>query len=377
MNYGKKSASKKRNSLISRSSMMGKRAHVSFIRVLFIGLIALCVAVSSLGIGSIRGILANTPDVNEVDIMPLGYATFLYDCNISGRDASESRPAVSLQRRMMIMKKRSTKEIKLQAKKALQGHVGTVILGLLAVYGLNTLGTILSTNLFSGTSALDLVLSEVFMLVVSLIVGIISAGLGYMLLNISRGKEFSLGDLGYFFKNQPDRVIVAGFVLALIQLVTAIPYYYVSFTTDPGLTVDSQIQWLSMTLGLLAVSTLLNFLISLPFAMTYFLMADDTELGGIQALKESARLMKGNIWRYVKLNLSFIPLLLLSVFTFYIALFWIMPYMEMSMVAFYRDLDGELDYRLPGDGTADGGFHNWTNDSGNGYDTENNDGYRN
>ena len=41
MNYGKKSASKKRNSLISRSSMMGKRAHVSFIRVLFIGLIAL------------------------------------------------------------------------------------------------------------------------------------------------------------------------------------------------------------------------------------------------------------------------------------------------------------------------------------------------
>ena len=146
-------------------------------------------------------------------------------------------------------------------------------------------------------------------------------------------------------------MIVAGFVLALIQLVTAIPYYYVSFTTDPGLTVDSQIQWLSMTLGLLAVSTLLNFLISLPFAMTYFLMADDTELGGIQALKESARLMKGNIWRYVKLNLSFIPLLLLSVFTFYIALFWIMPYMEMSMVAFYRDLDGELDYRLQEDRT--------------------------
>ena len=297
-------------------------------------------------------------------------------CNISGRDASESRLAVSLQRRMIIMKKRSTKEIKLQAKKALQGHVGTVLLGLLAVYGLNMLGTILSTNLFSGTSPLDLVLSEVFMLVVSLIVGIISAGFGYMLLNISRGKEFSLGDLGYFFKNQPDRVIIAGFVLAVIQIVTAIPYYYVSFTTDPGLTVDSQIKWLSMTLGLLAVSTLLNFLISLPFAMTYFLMADDTELGGLQALKESARLMKGNLWRYVKLNLSFVPLLLLSVFTFYIALFWIMPYMEMSMVAFYRDLDGELDSRLPGN-EGFGSFHNWTYDSGDGYDTENNDGYRN
>ena len=60
--------------------------------------------------------------------------------------------------------------------------------------------------------------------------------------------------------------------------------------------------------------------------------------------------MKGNIWRYVKLNLSFIPLILLSVFTFYIALFWIMPYMEMSVTAFYRDLNGELDHRLPGEG---------------------------
>ena len=129
-------------------------------------------------------------------------------CNISGRDASESRPAVSLQRRMMIMKKRSTKEIKLQAKKALQGHVGTVILGLLAVYGLNTLGTILSTNLFSGTSALDLVLSEIFMLVVSLIVGIISAGLGYMLLNISRGQGVFSGRSGLLFQKparQGDR----------------------------------------------------------------------------------------------------------------------------------------------------------------------------
>lgn len=102
---------------------------------------------------------------------------------------------------------------------ALQGHLGTVILGLLAVYGLNMLGTILSTTLFSGTSVLDLVLSEVFLLVVSLIVGIISAGFGYMLLNISRGKEFSLGDLGYFFRNQPDRVIIAGFELGTTVLV--------------------------------------------------------------------------------------------------------------------------------------------------------------
>ena len=79
MNYGKKSVSKKRNSLISRTAMMGKRAHVSFIRVLFVALITVCVVVGCVGIGAFRGIIDNAPDVNDVDISPLGYATFLYD----------------------------------------------------------------------------------------------------------------------------------------------------------------------------------------------------------------------------------------------------------------------------------------------------------
>ena len=79
MNYGKKSVSKKRNSLISRTAMMGKRAHVSLIRVLFVALITICVIIGCTGIGAFRGIIDNAPDANDIDISPLGYATFLYD----------------------------------------------------------------------------------------------------------------------------------------------------------------------------------------------------------------------------------------------------------------------------------------------------------
>lgn len=79
MNYGKKSTSKKRKALTSRSSMMGKRAHVSFLRVLLISIIAVGVIGICLGVGAFKGILDNAPDVSEIDIMPLGYATFIYD----------------------------------------------------------------------------------------------------------------------------------------------------------------------------------------------------------------------------------------------------------------------------------------------------------
>ena len=54
-------------------------------------------------------------------------------------------------------------------------------------------------------------------------------------------------------------------------------------------------------------------------------------------------MMKGHIGRYLLLQISFIPWMIASMFTFYIALLWLLPYMEMSAVMFYRDLRGELD----------------------------------
>ncbi len=79
MNYGKKSTTNKRKALTSRSSMLGKRAHVSFLRALLLSMITIGVIGICLGIGAFKGIIDNAPDVSEIDIMPLGYATFIYD----------------------------------------------------------------------------------------------------------------------------------------------------------------------------------------------------------------------------------------------------------------------------------------------------------
>ena len=57
-------------------------------------------------------------------------------------------------------------------------------------------------------------------------------------LNISRGKEFSLGDLGYFFRNQPDRVIIAGFVLTVLYIGLCI---YASYRAKKNVTPEDPI----------------------------------------------------------------------------------------------------------------------------------------
>ena len=50
MDYGKRATSRRREALISRSSMLGKRAHVSLIRILFLSLIAILVVGVCVGV---------------------------------------------------------------------------------------------------------------------------------------------------------------------------------------------------------------------------------------------------------------------------------------------------------------------------------------
>ncbi|MDO5134865.1 MAG: DUF975 family protein [Eubacteriales bacterium] len=239
--------------------------------------------------------------------------------------------------------RRSSGELKRQAKRNLKGRYGTVILGILAVSAFHGAGSMLTSVLFPGEGTMNLVTGQLFQFILSLVGGILSAGCSYMLLNISRGNPYSLQDLLYFFRHHPDRVIVAGFVLGIINTLASIPYYYVSYTMEMGVTLEEQMAWMTTTTALLMLSTVLTLILTIPFSMTYFCMADDLELTGIQGLKESCRMMRGSLLRYFGLEISFIPLLFLSAFTLYLALLWILPYMEMTFVCFYRDLRGELD----------------------------------
>lgn len=237
---------------------------------------------------------------------------------------------------------------KAYAKETLKGNYTIPILSLLSIAGMNMLISQLTGVLFRGSSVLNIIFGQLFLFIVTLIMGIFLAGLSYMFLNMARGKAYSFKDLLYFFKNHPDRVITVGFVFGVIDLIVSVPYFYVSYFIAPGTTLESQLDWL-IKLGLtLVLSLVLNLLITLPLALAYYLLADDLELGGIDALRQSVKYMRGNVIKYLVLQISFLPLLVLSAFTLYIALLWIVPYMEMSSVMFYRDIRGEFIPETPG-----------------------------
>ncbi len=80
MNYGKKGVRAKQKELNSKSAKWGRKIVFTGIKVMLIGIIAAGIVGVSAGIGAFNGIIASAPDIDVNDVAPVGFSTFVYDC---------------------------------------------------------------------------------------------------------------------------------------------------------------------------------------------------------------------------------------------------------------------------------------------------------
>lgn len=81
------------------------------------------------------------------------------------------------------------------------------------------------------------------------------------------------------------------------------------------------------------------------YAMVPYLMAEFPDLGVMDAMRESKRLMHGNKWRLFCLQLSYIGWSILCLFTAGIGNLWLTPYMYAGETAFYMSVTGREQVR--------------------------------
>jgi len=80
---------------------------------------------------------------------------------------------------------------------------------------------------------------------------------------------------------------------------------------------------------------------SLAYSQTFFIINEDENIGAREAINKSKAMMDGKKWKLFCLHYRFYGWYLLSMLTFGIGLFWLVPYMHMSMIEFYKDISGE------------------------------------
>ena len=216
--------------------------------------------------------------------------------------------------------KHTSSQLKAISRSALDGNWGLPIAANLLLFAISFPIMFFITFFTNTTTTTGTITSEFLTYAVSLFISLFSAGITKMTLNISRKQSYSMKDMLYVFHHNADRFLIVGLVITVISFITSLPFIVFFSLFD----------------------LIISVIIDLFLGLSIYLLLDNPEMGAIDSMKESIRLMKGNKGRSLYITLSFLPLAFLSVFTCYIGLIWLIPYMDMTMTNFYRDIIGEL-----------------------------------
>ena len=105
--------------------------------------------------------------------------------------------------------------------------------------------------------------------------------------------------------------------------------------------------WMSILIGLWSLLLLIPGIIkAFSYAMTSFIIEEYPELSSTEAIHRSRMMMRGHKFDLFWLELSFIGWGFLCLLTAGIGFFWLIPYMETSIAAFYEEV--KTDYALNG-----------------------------
>ena len=217
--------------------------------------------------------------------------------------------------------------VKSRARRALIGNlkltVGANLLYLLlsfllgrSVALISETGGIIFTILGIAASFLVLVLQ-----------GMLQYGLCTIYMKLYYGSKTSFKDMFCGFRESTNRIMIVQVLLSLIEMIplAAIVPVYKRLSTP-------------VVIATAIISFLVMILLYIRYALVYFVMIDFPQLTGMAAMRQSRRLMKGRIWSFLYLILSFIPLFVVSLLSFGVASFWVIAYLDMAATAFYAGI---------------------------------------
>lgn len=234
---------------------------------------------------------------------------------------------------------KSSAELKASARERLLGHYGTVIGAFLlngAISGTATIAVSLVVDLstISGT-----VLYYAIMFLVSVLTGLFTSGNAYLYLKLICGHPVSVADLFYGFRLCPDKAVAMQAWIALITYIGSLPQIILNYLMMTNLNHPDRAIKLMLPYALsLILSGVVTVMLTLFYAQAFFLLHDFPQYTAKELLRKSRRLMVHHKGRLFYLYVSFLPLMLLGLLSWGLALLWVIPYIAATEAAFFLDL---------------------------------------
>jgi uncharacterized membrane protein len=80
----------------------------------------------------------------------------------------------------------------------------------------------------------------------------------------------------------------------------------------------------------------------LSYSQAMYILAENPEMGALEAISRSKAMMKGHKWELFVLTLSFMGWLFLGVLTLGIGFIWIVPYMNATLANFHNSINSDV-----------------------------------
>ena len=239
--------------------------------------------------------------------------------------------------------------LKDNAKQHLAGKWGSSVLMVLSMFAISiglslflVFGLELGLISFSSGSFLDagtwtlvsFVLVSVLSCLLSVLGGLFLLGRFLFYLNVVSGQRFSAADLFFAFRADFGKNFLVAAAVSLPQVVLLLPYQICSYLFQT----TRDFSWAAWMLVSLAVGIAIYIPISLSLAPAPLLLLDFPQYRAGEILRRSIQLMRGHRGRLFLLELSFLPVYFLCLFSLGVGFLWALPYMETTFVLFYLDL---------------------------------------
>ena len=250
----------------------------------------------------------------------------------------------------------SSAQLKYQAKGQLFERMGTVI-GAFLVHMLLYLPFAYAVEYINTSKITGLIIYFAASIVITLYAQIFIFGEDYIFLSAASECEVAVSDVFYGFKNKPWKIILVRAIPAVLSVLVKIPGFVLLLSISQMLP-DTQTllsvfqggvteEFLELSMELLPYTSLYFALkifewavviaLDIIFSQSLFFMLDYPDYSVTETIRHSVRMMKGNVWRYLYIKISFIPWYLLGALTL-VAFLWVYPYYRATMANLYLDI---------------------------------------
>lgn len=176
---------------------------------------------------------------------------------------------------------------------------------------------------------------------------------GYLIgfIKLKRGEEVGYLDFfknGFNFFGKVWGVIGQTILKMIVPVIALIVSIVILFIGVGGITASSIYGNSSSGLSFLAIIGFIAYISSLTwvivksfsYVLSQYILYDNPDMDSKAIVEKSEELMVGHKWAYFWLPITFIGWVILSAFTLYIGLLWVIPYMQVALVIFYENLAG-------------------------------------